>query len=92
LAIRYSFACSEAESTPRLVQVHAGQSQELAPRAPAGDERDGAARHTKRVGDEPQQLVVGAALLGGSRESDAQSPVGDLADLTAARARGDPDG
>jgi hypothetical protein len=66
--------------------------EELAPRVPAGDERDGAARHTERLGDELQQLIVGAALLGGSREADAQATVGDVADLVAARARRDPDG
>ncbi len=58
----------------------------------AGDERDGAARHVERVCHELQQLVVGAALVGGSRKTDAQPTVGDLADLAAARAWRDPDG
>jgi hypothetical protein len=92
LAIRYSFARSEAESTPRLVKVHAGQVQELAPRAAAGDQSDGAARHPEHLGEVLEELVVGAALRRGSREADAETPVGDLADLAAARARCDPDG
>jgi hypothetical protein len=66
--------------------------QQLAPRVAAGDERYGAPRHTERLCDEPQQLLVGAALLGGSRETDAQPTVGDFADLVATRARGRPDG
>jgi hypothetical protein len=90
--MRYSFARSEAESTPRLVKVHAGQVQELAPRAAAGDESDGGARQTEHLGEVLEQLVVGAALRGRSREADAETSVGDLAELVAACARCDPDG
>jgi hypothetical protein len=88
----YSFAGSEAESTPRLVKVHSGQVQELAPGASAGDERDAAARESEDLGDVLDELVVGAPLDRGSREADAQTSVGDLTDLVAPGAGCDPDG
>jgi hypothetical protein len=90
--MRYSFAGSEVESTPRLVKVHAGQVQELAPGARAGDERDVAPSQSEDLGDVLDELVVGAPFDGWSREADAKPPVGDLTDLAAARPRGDPDG
>jgi hypothetical protein len=90
--MRYSFAGSEAESTPRLCKVHAGQVQELAPGARPGDERDAAPRQSEHLGDVLDELVVGAPFDRRSCEADAKTPAGDLSDLTAARPRCDPDG
>jgi hypothetical protein len=87
----YSFACSEAESTPRVGLGHAGQVQQLSPRAAAGDDGDGVATQAEDAGDEAHERLVGASFYGRSRQSYTETTVGYTRQLVAPCSRGDPD-
>jgi len=90
--MEYSFAGSEAESTPRVGQGHAGQVQELSPRAAAGDHRHVVPAHIQELRDEAHERVVRASFDRRGGETYAQAAVGDAGQLAAPRAGGDPDG
>jgi hypothetical protein len=90
--MEYSFAGSEAESTPRVGQGHAGQVQELSPRAAAGDHRDVVAAYPEGLRDEADECLIGATFYRRSRETYPQPPVGDAGEFAPPRPRRDPDG
>lgn len=89
--MRRSFGRSKAESTPCVVQRHAGHVEELAPRSSSRGQGDRTPGDAQLLCDEPHELGVGATLDRRSGETDPQTPVDDAGQSASLRSRCDPD-
>jgi hypothetical protein len=66
--------------------------QELSSRAAAGDHGDVVAAHAEQFRDESLKRLVGTPFDRRSRETHAETTVGDAGKLVTTRPGGDPDG